>query len=118
MWEMQRRIAAFDAERFQSLGPGYVALNLAGEAGELANAIKKLWRSDPRIGQPDGYAALGAPDRARVGEELADILMMSVVLANHLDIDIEAELVRKLAVIDQRLQAGYYGHEAHAAEDA
>jgi hypothetical protein len=38
-----------------------------------------------------------------------------MVLANHLDIDVESEARKKLAVIDQRLQAGYYGQEAATA---
>jgi NTP pyrophosphatase (non-canonical NTP hydrolase) len=112
VWEMQARVAAFDAERFQSLGPGYAALNLAGEAGELANVIKKLWRADPRIGLPEGYAQIDAEHRERLADELADVLMLGLVLANHVGVDVEQALTRKLAVIDERLQAGYYEHEA------
>lgn len=114
MWEMQARVAAFDAERFRSLGPGYVALNLAGEAGELANVVKKLWRSDPRIGLAEGYAQIDAAHREQLADELADVVMMSLVLANHLSIDVEQALGRKLAVIDDRLRTGYYEHETKA----
>ncbi len=117
MWEMQGRIARFDAERFHSLGPGYLALSIAGEAGELANDVKKVWRRNPNVGRPDGFAAAGAEDRARFADELADIVMLCVVLANHLDLDIEAELARKLGVIDERLRSGYYGAEGAPARD-
>jgi len=116
MWRLQTIIAEFDAERFESLGPGYVALSLAGEAGELANEIKKLWRSDPRIAQPEGYAALQGSDREMVANEIADVVMLSIVLANHLGIDVEAELQRKLEVIATRVDAGYYGHDARPLE--
>ena len=118
MWDMQERIALFDAERFESLGPGYLALSLAGEAGELANAMKKLWRQDERIGARDGFDAIPADHKAGIADELADVVMLCVVLANHLGIDVDAELTRKLQLIDQRLQSGYYGGEAAARSDA
>ncbi len=112
MWTIQQEVADFDAQRFTSLGPGYLALNLAGEAGELANFVKKLWRRDPAIGGPQGFSVLGDSERARVSDELADIAILAMVLANHLGIDVESEARKKLAVIDQRLDAGYYGAEA------
>ena len=111
MWEMQQRIARFDSERFHSLGPGYLALSIAGEAGELANRMKKLWRKDSGIGRPEGFRLADREDREQVADELADIVMLCIVLANHLDIDVEAELKRKLDVIDDRLHRGYYGAE-------
>ena len=114
MWEMQKRIARFDSERFQSLGPGYLALSVAGEAGELANFMKKLWRKDPGIGRPDGFEHVSAEDRAQIGDEIADVVMLCIVLANHLGIDVETELTRKLQIIDERLQAGYFGTEGRA----
>jgi NTP pyrophosphatase (non-canonical NTP hydrolase) len=114
MWEMQERIARFDSERFQSLGPGYLALSIAGEAGELANVMKKLWRKDPAIGRPEGFDLAAREDREQIGDEIADIVMLCVVLANHLQIDVEAELERKLKVIDDRLQRGYYGAEGRS----
>ena len=112
MWRMQEEIAAFDAERFTSLGPGYLALNLAGEAGELANVVKKLWRSDQSVGQPAGFSIIGAASRKVIGDEMADVVITAIVLANHLGIDIEEEVTAKLAVIDERLKGGYYAREA------
>ena len=116
MWWMQEHVAAFDAERFQSLGPGYVALNIAGEAGELANLMKKIWRVDPRIAKADGYQVITDEQRALIGDEIADVIMLTLVLANHLGIDVESEVQRKLDVIDERLKAGHYGHEAKSSE--
>ena len=114
MWEMQERIARFDKERFQSLGPGYLALSIAGEAGELANGIKKLWRHDAAIGRAEGFPVVSGQDHAQVADEIADIMMLCTVLANHLEVDVEAELARKLGVIDERLQEGYYGAEGRS----
>jgi NTP pyrophosphatase (non-canonical NTP hydrolase) len=112
MWTIQERIAGFDAARFQTLGPGYLALSLVGEAGEVADVIKKQWRADPRIGEPAGFDGIGPDERARLADEIADVVILSVVLANHLGIDVEAAVERKLAIIGDRLDAGYYGHEA------
>jgi NTP pyrophosphatase (non-canonical NTP hydrolase) len=117
MWQMQRTVAEFDEARFQSLGPGYVALSLAGEAGELANVIKKAWRVDPRIGQAMGYGVVGPEHHNLIADEIADVVMLSLVLANHLGIDVEAEVERKLQTIDQRVQAGYYGQEQKADQE-
>lgn len=111
MWKMQERIARFDSERFQSLGPGYLALSVAGEAGELANFMKKLWRKDQAIGRPDGFEQVAAEDRGQIGDEIADVVMLCIVLANHLGLDVESELIRKLQVIDDRLRTGYFGAE-------
>ena len=112
MMSLQQRVAEFDSTRFQSLGPGYVALNIAGEAGELANLVKKLWRTQPNIAQHEGYANVPPEARVRIADEIADVVMLSLVMANHLNIDVEAEVLRKLELIDQRLTSGYYGAEA------
>lgn len=112
MWKTQERIAAFDADRFQTLGPGYLALSLVGEAGEVADIVKKLWRTEPRMGASDGFTAIPLESQKSLADELADVVILSVVLANHLGIDIEEAAERKLAVIEERLAAGYYGHES------
>jgi NTP pyrophosphatase (non-canonical NTP hydrolase) len=53
-----------------------------------------------------------SPEHRRlIADEIADVVMLSLVLANHLDIDVEGEVARKLQVIDERLQLGYYGHD-------
>jgi hypothetical protein len=78
----------------------------------LAGVIKMLCRADPSFGQPEGFAAVGDSDRAQIGDELADVVILSAVLSNHLGIDLEEEVEKKLAVIDERLKAGYYAHEA------
>ena len=76
--------------------------------GTGARARPEETRADgDRIGQPDGYAVVGEPERALIADEIADVLMLGLVLANHLGIDVEAELRRKLAVIDARLRAGH-----------
>ena len=116
MWSLQARIAAFDADHFQSLGPGYLALSILGEAGEVADIVKKLWRTSPSIGSHAGFDAIPPESRERIGDEMADVIILSIVLANHLGLDLEEEVSKKLGVIADRLTTGYYGHEAR--EDA
>src|SRR5687767_7304248 len=112
MWKTQARIGAFDSDRFQTLGPGFLALSLMGEAGEVADVVKKLWRTEPRMGTRDGFAVTPADAREALAEELADVVILAVVLANHIGVDIEVEAERKLSVIEERLAAGYYGQES------
>jgi NTP pyrophosphatase (non-canonical NTP hydrolase) len=112
MWKTQEHISAFDSDRFQTLGPGFLALSLMGEAGEVADVVKKLWRTEPRMGSRDGFAAMPPDVREALAEELADVVILAVVLANHIGVDIEHEAERKLTVIEERLATGYYGHES------
>jgi len=64
----------------------YRGLELAGEAGEACNQLKKLIRA--QIGMVGGETSLEP-----TAEELADTIISSVGIANHLGIDI-AQAVR------------------------
>lgn len=73
----------------------FMALALCGEAGELANLIKKDWRGDG--GQ------LGVDSRRpKVIEELADVANYAFLLAEHLGIDLEAEMIKKAKEVEKR----------------
>jgi NTP pyrophosphatase (non-canonical NTP hydrolase) len=78
--------------------------------------MKKIWRTDTRIAQAEGYGVITGDQRALIADEIADVMMLTLVLANHLGIDVEAEVQRKLRVIDVRLRSGHYGHEARQPE--
>jgi NTP pyrophosphatase (non-canonical NTP hydrolase) len=112
VWTIQQEVANFDTQRFQSLGPGYLALSLAGEAGELANFVKKLWRQHASIGQAGGFDAISPDQRRAIANELADVMLLSIVFCNHLGLDVEEEIIEKLRIIDERLPTGHYGREA------
>lgn len=69
----------------------YPTLGLAGEAGEVANKIKKLMRDDPNWGSPDPdtddfdtpYTMTLTPDqRQSIADELGDVLWYLAVLAS------------------------------------
>jgi NTP pyrophosphatase (non-canonical NTP hydrolase) len=68
----------------------FLALAICGEAGELANFVKKAWRGDEfEIDQ--------------IRDELADIRIYLEHLARHLQIDIDDACEHKLNTVAQRL---------------
>jgi NTP pyrophosphatase (non-canonical NTP hydrolase) len=69
----------------------FLALAICGEAGELANLIKKMWRGD------------GAKVRD-IRDEIADIQIYLRHLATHLGIDINAACHSKLLEVEKRLE--------------
>lgn len=77
-------------------GPLYLGVALAGEIGEVCNKIKKWSRDDWTV----------AELRAEVKDELADVLIYLVMLADHLDIDLQDEYVQKKEYNDARYLEG------------
>jgi NTP pyrophosphatase (non-canonical NTP hydrolase) len=70
----------------------FLALAVCGEAGELANLIKKRWQGDK-------------VDRDLLREEIADIRIYLEHLAHHLEIDVDEACNAKLDVVAARLEA-------------
>src|SRR5689334_13639023 len=68
----------------------FLALAIAGEAGELANLVKKKWQGDE-------------VDQQSLREEIADIRIYLEHIARHLHIDIDAACEEKLKVVADRL---------------
>jgi NTP pyrophosphatase (non-canonical NTP hydrolase) len=68
----------------------FLALAICGEAGELANLVKKSWRGDP-------------VDSNAIQDEIADIRIYLEHLARHLDIDLDRACEQKLDVVADRL---------------
>jgi NTP pyrophosphatase (non-canonical NTP hydrolase) len=76
----------------------FLTLAICGEAGELANLIKKSWRGD-------------AIDLEKVRHEIADIRIYLNQLATHLGFDIDDACKEKLHIVGERIAA----KEAEAA---
>lgn len=74
--------------------PIYPTLGLAGEAGEVANAIKKVWREHEGEVTPD--------ERRAIADELGDVLWYLVQLATELHISLEDVALRNLAKTRER----------------
>lgn len=68
----------------------FLALAQAGEAGELANLYKKIWRGD-KI------------PLAKIESEIADVYIYLKHLCGHLGIDIDAAATKKVDEVSQRL---------------
>ncbi len=79
--------------------PKSVILALAGEVGELAELFQWLPAADAR------HLAAAEPLRTRAAEEMSDVLLYLVLLADVLDVDLAAAAVRKLAEAERRYPA-------------
>lgn len=96
--ELRDRMRRFSADRDwgQFHDPKSVLLALVGEVGELAELFQWLPADDARrLAQAD-------PLRTRAGEEMADVLLYLVLLADVLGIDLADAARRKLADSERR----------------
>ncbi|WP_194521946.1 nucleotide pyrophosphohydrolase [Cellulosimicrobium sp. JZ28] len=96
---LSERIRAFatarDWEQFHT--PKNLVLALAGEVGELAAELQ--WRTDAQISEA---ATVGTPEIARVRDEMADVLIYLVRLADVLDVDLIEAANAKIDHNEQR----------------
>ncbi|HEX9340855.1 MAG TPA: nucleotide pyrophosphohydrolase [Thermoplasmata archaeon] len=98
--ELRERVRAFvrarDWEPFHT--PKDLAIALSVEASELVEPF--LWQ--------DASARLAAEDRASVGEELADVIIYGLSLANALDLDLSEAVLDKLRKDERKYPAGRF----------
>lgn len=99
---LRNRVRQFSAEREWGRfhDPKSVLLALAGEVGELAELFQWL--------PAESVAKLAAaePLRTRAGEEMADVLLYLVLLADVLGVDLAAAALAKLDDNARRYPAG------------
>ena len=92
--ELKEALARFNAERgwgrFHT--PMHLAMALSAEAGELLELF--LWKREDEL-----------PDRERLGEEMADVLICLTNLARRLDLDLMATVEKKIAKNAERYPA-------------
>jgi NTP pyrophosphatase (non-canonical NTP hydrolase) len=79
----------------------YPALGLVGEAGEVAEKVKKIIR--------DGDGILTDPDREKIAKELSDVCWYVAVLAYELDYNLEEILQMNLDKLRSRQERGVLG---------
>lgn len=96
--DIQEREASDSADYFPRLrqDPLYLGIALAGETGEVCNKIKKWARdewTDKELAE-------------EVKDELADILIYLVMLADELELDLEKEWEVKKEYNDRRYLEG------------
>lgn len=81
------------------------AVAMAGEAGEVCNAVKKLRRIEDEIANisdPDRQLSTRAEAVKKIGEELADTFLYLNLLAVRLGIDLPTEVVAKFNATSER----------------
>lgn len=76
----------------------YTALGLNGEAGEVANNVKKITR--------DGKGVMTKEIRARIDDELGDCLWYVAMAAAEMGIDLDTLAENNLAKLNVRYNAG------------
>lgn len=76
----------------------YPALGLVGEAGEVAEKVKKIIR--------DGNGTLTDPDRDKIAKELSDVCWYVAVLAWELDYTLEEIMQMNLNKLKSRADRG------------
>lgn len=76
----------------------YPSLGLVGEAGEVAEKVKKVIR--------DGEGVLTDPAREAIAKELSDVCWYVAVLAWELDFSLEELFVMNLEKLQSRLERG------------
>ncbi|MCX6459111.1 MAG: nucleotide pyrophosphohydrolase [Actinobacteria bacterium] len=99
--ELRDQMRRFTSDRGweQFHDPKSLALALVGEVGELAELLQWVPADEAR-------SLLSAePRRGRVAEELSDVLIYLVRLADVLDIDLGTAARAKLAAADERFPA-------------
>lgn len=92
-------IRAFaERRRWQSFhNPKNLALALSGEVGELCAELQWL--------TPEQAADLTPDQRARLADEMADVAMYLLRLADEVDVDLDAAVRSKLACNEIRFPA-------------
>lgn len=92
-----RRTAAYPREAWLA----YPALGLAGEAGEVAERVKKAIR--------DEEGAVSDERRAALSKELGDVLWYVAQLATELELDLDEIAAQNLSKLLSRKERGVLG---------
>lgn len=88
--ERWTKIGKVSTDPYDTTHVRFLALALCGEAGELANLIKKSWRGD----------SIKTED---IAAELADVRIYLEHLSHALNVDLDAACEAKIAEVENRL---------------
>ena len=79
----------------------YPVLGLAGEAGEIANRVKKIQRDEDNV--------LSKETKETIIKELGDVLWYVAILASELDSDLESVAKLNIEKLASRKERGVIG---------
>lgn len=96
--ETQHEFGRYQTAAFEARVPGFFALELAGECGELANLEKKIWRDPSNLSPFDTLA-----------DEAADVFIALMNYCNSRNMDLQEAVEAKLVRIEERRMAGKMG---------
>jgi len=96
MQDLQNKVAAFAAERDwqQFHNPKNLAMALSVEASELVEIFQWM--------DPAEADNLTGEDRQRVAQELADVLLYSLLMSERLGLDLHSAALEKLSLNERR----------------
>jgi len=77
------------------IGPMYAVIGLCGEAGEVADQVKKSWRNEQLMSKAR---------KANIEDEAGDVLWYLAQLATELDLSLEEIAVANLNKLASRLK--------------
>ena len=86
--------------RIGDVGFVYPVLGLAGEAGEVAERVKKIMR------EPETSGAVTGEDRADMQKELGDVLWYIAQLATEFDLSLEEIATANIEKLQARKKEG------------
>lgn len=81
------------------------ACAMAGEAGEVCNAVKKLNRlrdNLPSKNEPNRQISSYEEAKSKIGEEIADTVLYLNLLAIRLGLDFETEIINKFNSVSKK----------------
>lgn len=95
---IQNEFDTYQNKAFHERPANFFSLELCGEAGELANLEKKIWR-DPQSTLPQD----------KLCDEAADVFIALMNYCNARNIDIESSVTQKLSKIEDKRLGGLMG---------
>ena len=112
--DLRQRVAEFVAARDweQFHVPKNLSMSIAVEAAELMEHFQWLTHEQAAAAMQD------EAKRADVTDELADVLIYALGLANTLDVDVSTAILSKLERNERRFPAGEWRGRARGVRDA
>jgi NTP pyrophosphatase (non-canonical NTP hydrolase) len=86
----------------EEIGLAYCSMGLTGEAGEVADKVKKLYRDKDYL----NTNTISEEDKQSIGKELGDVLWYVTAAANELNISLEELMENNYKKLIKRRETG------------